>query len=135
MRLRAASLFLLAACGQTVASTANLRSTMAPPDAFDCVLKTFEAEGFKRSSYDKDELRATARRRNDKIQVSNTQFRRGWDVLEVDVSSGASGETQVNVKASTVGEYFSQQGPVFENRETSKEAQEGAKAVAERCGS
>ena len=134
MRLRAASLLLLAGCGQTVASSANVRSTMPPPEAFDCVLKAFEAEGFKRSSYDKDELRASARRQNEKVQLSNTQFRRGWDVLEVDIASGASGETELNIKASTVVEFFSQQGPVFETRETSREATEAATTITQQCG-
>jgi hypothetical protein len=128
-------LVLIVGCGQAMATALDTRSIMAPPDAFQCVMKAFEGEDFKRTSYDKDELRTTARRQNDKIQVSNTQFRKAWDVLEVAVASGANGETELKVTASTVGEYFGQRGPVYEPRETSADAQEAARTIASRCGS
>ena len=134
MLVTAVALLLVAGCGQTMASALDTRSTMAPPDAFACVMKAFETEGFNRTSYDKDELRTAARRQNDKIQASNTQFRKGWDILEVDIASGAEGQTEMNVKASTVGEYFGQRGPVYEPRETSAEAKEAARTIAARCG-
>jgi hypothetical protein len=134
MRLSVLTVLLVAACGPSMAATLDSRSTLAPRDAFDCVMKAFETEGFKRTSYDKDEQRTAARRQNDKIQVSNTQFRKGWDILEVDIGSGANGETELNMQASTVGEYFGPRGPVFEPRETSAEAKEAARTIAARCG-
>ena len=136
MNLPAAAvvLVLIVGCGQAMATALDTRSTMAPPDAFQCVMKAFESEGFKRTSYDKDELRTTARRQNDKIEVSNTQFRKAWDLLDVVVASGANGETELKVTASTVGEYFGPRGPVYEPRETSTDAQEAARTIASRCG-
>jgi hypothetical protein len=136
MMIRATLLMLVlaAACGRTMVSSLNSRSTMPPPDAFECVMKTFEAEGFKRTSYDKDEYRTSARRVNPKITFSNTQFQKAYDVLEVDINSGASGETEMKVTASTLAEYFSQSGQVFETQRTSTDAQEAARTIATRCG-
>ena len=136
MKIRATLLTLVlgAACGQALASSLDTRSTLPPPDALDCVTKAFEAEGFKRTSYDKDELRTAARRENPKITVSNTQFRKAYDVVEVDIESGASGETAMKISASTVHEYFNQQGQVFETQKTSPEALEAAQKIAARCG-
>ncbi|MGH7516008.1 MAG: hypothetical protein ACREOC_00865 [Gemmatimonadales bacterium] len=134
MRASLLTLVLAAACGRTMISSLDTRSTMAPPDAFECVMKTFEAEGFKRTSYDKDELRTAARRVNPKITFSNVQFQKAFDVIQVDIGSGASGETDMKVTASTVAEYFSQAGQVFETQTTSPEAQEAARTIASRCG-
>ena len=134
MRATLLTLVLAAGCGRTMASSLDTRSTLPPPDAFECVMKAFEAEGFRRTSYDKDELRTAARRVNPKITFSNVQFQKAFDVLEVDVNTGASGETELNVAASTVAEYFSQVGQTFETQKTSPEAQEAAKTIAARCG-
>jgi hypothetical protein len=135
MKIRATlCMLLLAGCGRTMISSLDARSTLTPPDAFECVMKAFEAEGFRRSLYDKDELRTAARRVNPKITFSNIQFRKAYDVLEVDINSGASGETEMKVKASTLAEYFSQAGQVFETQATSTDAQEAARTIASRCG-
>ncbi len=128
------TLVLSAACGPTLVSSLDTRSTLAPPDAFDCVMKAFEAEGFRRMSFDKDELRTTARRVNPKYSVSNVQFQKAFDQLDVDIESGANGETEMKVSASTVAEYFSQAGQIFEPRQTSAEAKEAARTLAARCG-
>lgn len=127
-------MLLLAGCGRTMISSLDARSTLTPPDAFECVMKAFEAEGFRRTLYDKDEFRTSARRVNPKITFSNIQFRKAYDVLEVDINSGASGETEMKVKASTLAEYFSQAGQVFETQATSTDAQEAARTIASRCG-
>jgi hypothetical protein len=135
MKIRATlCMLLLAGCGRTMISSLDARSTLTPPDAFDCVMKAFEAEGFRRTTYDKDEFRTSARRVNPKITFSNVQFQKAYDVLEVDINSGASGETEMKVKASTVAEYFSQRGQVFETQATSTDAQEAARTIASRCG-
>jgi hypothetical protein len=127
------ALLLLPACGGTLQSTLDARSTLPPPDALDCVMKAFETEGYKRTSYDKAEFRTTARKVNPNIQLSNVQFRKGYDVLEVDIGSGAEGTTELKVRASTVAELFSQQGTVLETKETSADAQEAARKIAQRC--
>ena len=136
MKIRAmlVTLGLAAACGPTLASSLDTRSTLAPPDAFACVMKAFEAEKFKRISYDNDELRTTARRENPKFRVSNIQFQKAFDQLDVDVGSGAGGETELKVSASTVAEYFSQAGQTFETMKASAEAQDAARSIASRCG-
>jgi hypothetical protein len=136
MTIRAMLLLLVlaAGCSRTLISSMNARSTLAPPDAFDCVMKAFEAEGFRRVSYDKDELRTTARRVNSKFSVSNVSFQKAYDQLEVDVNSGSSGETELAVKASSIAEYFSQAGQTFETMKASVEAQEAARTIAGRCG-
>lgn len=130
----AAVLLFVAACGRTLANTLDARSALPPPDAFQCVLKAFEAEGFQRTSYDKDERRTEARRVNPKIQFSNIQFRKAYDVLAVNVVSGAGGETELKVQASTVAEYFSQRGPALEPQKASPDAVEAARTIAARCG-
>jgi len=135
MKIRATlCMLLLVGCGRTMISSLDARSTLTPPDAFECVMKAFEVEGFRRTLYDKDELRTSARRVNPKITFSNIQFRKAYDVLEVDINSGASGETEMKVVASTVAEYFSQAGQVFETQQTSADAQEAARTIASRCG-
>ena len=45
-------------------------------------MKAFEAEGFKRMSYDKDELRTMARRVNPSLRVSNVQFQKAFDRVD-----------------------------------------------------
>jgi hypothetical protein len=135
MKIRATlCMLLLAGCGRTMISSLDARSTLTPPDAFECVMKAFEAEGFRRTLYDKDELRTSARRVNSKITFSNVQFRKAYDVLDVDINSGASGETEMKVKASTLAEYFTQAGQVFETQATSTDAQEAARTITSRCG-
>ena len=135
MKIRATlCMLLLVGCGRTMISSLDARSTLTPPDAFECVMKAFEAEGFRRTLYDKDEFRTSARRVNPKITFSNIQFRKAYDVLEVDINSGASGETEMKVKASTLAEYFSQAGQVFETQATSADALEAARTIASRCG-
>ena len=128
------TLLLAAGCGRALASSLDARSTLAPPDAFECVMKAFEAEGFKRTSYDKDALRTVARRVNPKITFSNTQFQKAYEQLEVDIGSGPDGATALKVSASTVAEYFSQAGQIFEPQKTSPQAQEAAGTIAARCG-
>lgn len=128
------TLVLAAGCSRSMISSLNARSTLTPPDAFDCVMKAFEAEGFRRVSYDKDELRTAARRVNPKYTVSNVSFQKAYDQLEVDINSGSSGETVMAVQASTIAEYFSQAGQTYETMKTSAEAQEAARTIASRCG-
>jgi hypothetical protein len=129
--LAVAGLFL-AACGRPVASSSVAPSDMAPPDAFQCVMQTFQALGFQRTMYDQGDLRTSARKENPKITFSNTQFRKTWDRLEVDVQTGSTG-TGINVQAVTEAEYFSQNGKNFERLSPSPEVQQAAQQLRARC--
>jgi hypothetical protein len=122
----------LAACGRPVASSSVIPSQLAPPDAFQCVMQVFQQLGFQRTMYDKDELRTSARKVNPKITFSNTQFRKTWDRLDVDVQTGSTG-TGINVQAATEAEYFSQNGKNFERLSPSPEVQEAAGQLQTRC--
>jgi hypothetical protein len=130
--LAVAGLFL-AACGRPVASSSVAPSDMAPPDAFQCVMQTFQALGFQRTMYDQGDLRTSARKVNPKITFSNTQFRKTWDRLDVDVQAGSTG-TGINVQATTEAEYFSQNGKNFERLSPSPEVQQAAEQLQARCG-
>ena len=125
---------LLAACGHAIATASVSESQLAPPDAFQCVMREFEVLGFQRTSYDKGSLLTNARRVNPKITFSNVQFRRTWDRLEVQVQAGSKG-TDLKVTPSTAAEYFGQTGPVLNPLETSAEAKEAAAALQQACSS
>jgi hypothetical protein len=129
-----ATAFLLAACGRAIATASVSESQLAPPDAFQCVMKEFEVLGYQRTSYARDALRTTARKVNPKITFSNVQFRKTWDRLEVQVQAGAKG-TDLKVTPSTAAEYFGQTGPVLNQLETSAEAKDAAATLQQACSS
>jgi hypothetical protein len=123
----------LAGCGRTIATTATSQSQLAPPDAFQCAMKQFDELGFQRTMYDKDDLRTSARKVNPGITFSNVQFRKAWDRLDVQVAPGANG-TDLKVTPSTVAEYFSQTGPIYNQVKTSEQANQAAQALQRACG-
>ena len=129
-----ATAFVLAACGRAIATASVSESQLAPPDAFQCVMREFDVLEYQRTSYDKQRLLTKARKVNPKITFSNVQFRRGWDFLEVQVQAGAKG-TDLKVTPSTAAEYFGQTGPVLNQLETSAEAKEAAATLQNVCSS
>jgi len=96
-------------------------------------MKTFQVLGFQRTMYDQDELRTSARRENPKITFSNTQFRKTWDRLDVDVRTGTTG-TAIDFVTVTEAEYFSQNGKNLQRVPPSAEVQEAAREIQKRCG-
>jgi hypothetical protein len=127
-----ASAVLLAACGHAIATSSVSQSPLAPPDALKCVMDQFQKLKFQRISYDTDAFRASARRVNPKITFSNVQFRKTWDRLDVEIRAGAKG-TDVNVTATTVAEYFSQNAQNYNALPPSDEVKEAAQAVQNAC--
>jgi hypothetical protein len=127
-----ASAVLLAACGHAIATSSVSESQLAPPDALKCVMDEFQKLKFQRTSYDTDAFRASARRVNPKITFSNVQFRKTWDRLDVEIRPGAKG-TDVNVTATTVAEYFSQNAQNYNALPPSDEVKEAAQAVQNAC--
>ncbi|HEY8104501.1 MAG TPA: hypothetical protein VIE46_00265 [Gemmatimonadales bacterium] len=125
---------VLAACGHAIATASLSESQLAPPDAFQCVMREFDVLGYQRTSFDKARLLTTARKVNPKITFSNVQFRKTWDRLEVQVQAGAKG-TDLKVTPSTAAEYFGQTGPVLNQLETSTEAKEAATTLQQACSS
>jgi hypothetical protein len=123
----------LAACGHAIAASSVSESQLAPPDAFQCVMKQFEQLGFQRTMYDKDELRTSARKVNPKITFSNVQFRKTWDRLDVQIRTGAKG-TDLNVTASTVAEYFSQNAQNYNYLPPTDDVKQAAQTVQRACG-
>ena len=128
-----ASTLLLVACGRPVATSSVAPSQLPPPDAFQCVMKTFQVLGFQRTMYDQDELRTSARKENPKITFSSTQFRKTWDRLDVDVRTGTA-STDMDIVSVTEAEYFSQNGKNFQRLPASAEVQEAAREIQKRCG-
>jgi hypothetical protein len=96
-------------------------------------MKTFQALRFQRTMYDQDEMRTSAKRENPKITFSNTQFRKTWDRLDVDVKPGTAG-TEIDIVTVTEAEYFSQTGKNFQRLTPSPEVQEAARELRTRCG-
>jgi hypothetical protein len=123
---------LAAACGRSFSTPSTSQIQLAPADALKCVLDQFKKLGFQRISYDTDEFRASGRRVNPKITVSDVQFRKTWDRLDIEITPGASG-TELEVTPSTAAEYFSQAGQRYNQLETSKEAQEAAATIQREC--
>jgi hypothetical protein len=107
---------------------------LAPPDALKCVMDQFQQLKFQRISYDTDEFRTSARRVNPKITFSNVQFRKTWDRLDVEIRPGAKG-TDVNVTASTLAEYFSQNALNYNSLPPSNEVKLAAETVQRACSS
>ncbi len=127
-----ASAVLLAACGHAIATSSMSESQLAPPDALKCVLDQFQKIKFQRISYDTEAFRASARRVNPKITFSDVQFRKTWDRLDVEIRAGANG-TDLNVTATTVAEYFSQNAQNYNALPPSDEVKEAAQAVQNAC--
>jgi hypothetical protein len=135
--LALASAFLIAACGIAACGRPTATSTVAPSqlppaDAFQCVMKAFKDLGFQRTMYDEDDLRTSARKENPKITFSNTQFRKTWDRLDVEIAPGTAG-TEVEILTVTEAEYFSQSGKILEQLPPSAEVQQAARDVQARC--
>jgi hypothetical protein len=128
------TLLFLGACSRAFTASQDARSALPPPEAFECVMKAFEAEGYRRTSHDRDEFRTSARKENREIRLSNIYFQRAFDVLAVDIGSGSSGETEMKIEASTVAQFFNQRGTTEEAQKTSEAAQAAARAIASRCG-
>jgi len=95
-------------------------------------MKTFQVLGFERTMYDQDELRTSARKENPKITVSNTQFRKTWDRLDVNVRPGTAG-TDIDIATATEAEYFSQNGKNFQPLTPSPEVLQAAQKLGTRC--
>ena len=128
-----ASALLLAACGQPAAVASVAPSQLAPPEAFECVMKTFPTLGYQRTMYDQDELRTSARKENKKIKFSNVQFRKTWDRMDVDVEAGMTG-TDLEIVIVTEAEYFNQRGKTLEQVSPSEDVQQAARELRSRCG-
>jgi hypothetical protein len=127
-----ATAWVFIACGRPQAVASAAPSQLPPPDAFQCVMKAFTAMGFQRTMYDQDQLRTSAKRENPKITFSNTQFRRTWDRLDVDVQVGTSG-TDLDIVSVTEAEYFRQNGKYLEPIAPSPEVQQAAEELQRRC--
>jgi hypothetical protein len=123
---------LTIACGRTITTSASTQSRLAPPEAYKCVTKQLDTLKFQRVSHDDDELRVTARKVNPEITFSSPTFRKTWDRIEAQVVNAPTG-TALDVRASTVAEYFTQIGPTFNQLSTSKEAKQAAETVLQRC--
>jgi hypothetical protein len=95
-------------------------------------MKAFRDLGFQRTMYDEEDLRTSARKENPKISFSNTQFRKAWDRLDVDIGPGAAG-TEMEILTVTEAEYFSQTGKILEQLPPSAEVQQAARDVQARC--
>jgi hypothetical protein len=135
--LALASAFLIAACGIAACGRPTATSTVAPSqlppaDAFQCVMKAFKDLGFQRTMYDEDELRTSARKENPKFTVSNTQFRKAWDRLDVDIQPGTAG-TELEILTVTEAEYFTQTGKTLDRLSPSAEVQQAARDLQARC--
>ena len=107
-------------------------SQLPPAAAFQCVMKAFKDLGFQRTMYDEDELRTSARKENPTISFSNTQFRKAWDRLDVEVHPGTAG-TELEILRVTEAEYFSQTGKILEQLPPSPEVQQAARDLEARC--
>jgi hypothetical protein len=96
-------------------------------------MRTFQVLRFQRTTYDQDALRTSAKRENPKITFSNTQFRKTWDRLDVDVRPGPTG-TDIDIVTVTEAEYFSQNGKNLQRLPPSPEVQQAAQELRKRCG-
>jgi galactitol-specific phosphotransferase system IIB component len=126
------SAVLLAACGRAIATSSAFQTQLAPPAAFQCAMDQFEKLKFQRISYDTDAFRTSARRVNPKITFSNVQFRKTWDRLDVEIRTDTKG-TDVNVTASTVAEYFSQNAQNYNSLPPSDEVKQAAQTIQRAC--
>jgi hypothetical protein len=130
--LSLASALLVFACGRPRETSSVAPSQLPPPDAFQCVMKTFQTLGYQRTMYDQDERRTSARKENPDITFSSLQFRKTWDRLDVQVQAGTNG-TDIDVVSKTEVEYFRQNGKVLEPIEPSAEVQQAAQELQRRC--
>jgi hypothetical protein len=96
-------------------------------------MQAFRALDFQRTMYDEGDLRTSAKKENPKITFSNTQFRKTWDRLDVEIHAESAG-TGIHIQAITEAEYFSQNGKNFQRLSPSQEVQEATHQLEARCG-
>ena len=130
--LSLATALFLAACGKPLATSSVAPTQLAPEEAFRCAMKAFQELGFQRTMYNQEELQTSARKENRKITFSNTQFRKTWDRLDVQIEPGESG-TALDVLPVTEAEYFSQTGKTLEQLSPSEDVRESARKLLARC--
>lgn len=135
VRLFALALLGTTGCGHIYAPPADLTTSAAPPDVFQCAKRELVALGYKQSSIDNDALRVNATKVDLVSRRSDTQFRRILNKIAVEVSPGADGQTTLQTEAHTFAEYTTQRGPTEVEESPSDTVQNDVRQLAERCRS
>ena len=135
-RLWFAGTIALVGCGQKSFSTPVSMSTSAGPDeTFACVRKQLGELGYKQTSLDTPELRITASKVDYKTRRPDVQFRRMMEKLEVDVGAEADGQTSIQARGRTFGEYSTHRGPTEVEENASKQVKSDTQTLLDRCRS
>jgi hypothetical protein len=98
-------------------------------------MKQMDALGYKRSSYDTDELRVNGSKIDPNAHRADTQFRRVLDKLEVDVGPQPDGKTSLQVVGHTFAEYTTQRGPTEVEEKASEQVRSDTQQLLKRCAS
>jgi hypothetical protein len=127
------SLLLLVACAQRYAAPASAQTSAAPEETFECVKRQMSSLGYKQSSVDVDEHRISGTKIDVEARRADTQFRRLFDRLDVEVAPQADGQTGIQVQARTFAEYTTQRGPTEVEEKASDDVKAAAQKLLEKC--
>jgi hypothetical protein len=130
----AVPVLLLAGCaGGALASSYTGASPAPAPDVFTCAREQLKSAGFSQTSYDTDDFRVSGLKYDEEQRRPDVQFRRIVDRLEVDVSPGADGSTEIAVQAKTFAELATHRGPTEEQERASENARSAAQSLLQKC--
>ncbi|MEO8633634.1 MAG: hypothetical protein ABI587_00005 [Gemmatimonadales bacterium] len=126
----------LAACsGGTLYTTLAGTSSAPPVDAYTCVAKQLETLEYRRTQYDTKAHFIIGEKRNEEDAGNGTTFRKTVDILEVYVKTGASGASDLTVKARTFDEVSNTRGVDRQERKSTNRALADARKLGLACAS
>jgi PBP1b-binding outer membrane lipoprotein LpoB len=134
-RVLFAGALLLSGCAQTLSTPASTRASAGPEETFDCVKQQFKELGYKQTSIDVDQRRISGTKIDEKSRRADTQFRRMFDKIEVEVAPQADGQTRIDTRGRTFAEYTTQRGPTEVEERASEEVKTATQQLLERCRS
>ena len=127
---------MTAACGsKTLYQSYSAVAPEAVPDsAYTCVVKQFEALGFKRTAYNVEDMTISGRRPAASPRQSNALALAFYDELDARLAASPTGGTEMKLKASSFMVTQTARGPTPDEMPAYPEAQAAADSVIKACG-
>jgi hypothetical protein len=125
---------VLAACGGgTLYSTGAAPSSLARDDAYTCAQQQLKSLGYKQLVHDDDARRVVAQKNDSTYRESNVKFRRHYDQIELQASTGTTLGSDLTVKASTFDEYQTERGITTVEASATSKVKTDAATLLDRC--
>ncbi len=123
----------LLACGGNIYHGQASQTATAPGDVYTCARTELRQLGYQERSHDDLDFRVVAERIDDTVRRPDTQFRRLFDRMIVEIAPDAAGSTRMVIEAHTFAELQTQRGQTFDEESVRPKAKADAQALAQRC--